>query len=99
MSKQLKPLADNVLVRRFKQESITAGGIHVPETSQNKTQSGVIVSCGAGKVLKDGSTISLSVKEGDVVVFGKYSGTEVDVNGEEFLMLKESDLLGVFQSE
>ncbi len=97
MSKKLRPLSENVLVKRFKNESITTGGIHVPETSQGKTQTGSIVAVGEGKLLNDGTVRQLGVRVGDVVVFGKYSGTDVELGSEEFLMLKESDILGVVE--
>jgi chaperonin GroES len=93
----LKPLFDNVLIRRS-QEGITAGGIHVPETSQSKTQTGAVVCVGDGKLLEDGSVRALKVRSGDRVVFGKYSGTDVDHNGEELLMVKESDILGIVEN-
>ena len=94
---KLKPLFDNVLIRRS-QEGITAGGIHVPETAQSKTQTGAVVSIGDGRLLEDGSVRALRVKAGDMVVFGKYSGTEVEHSGEDLLMIKESDLLGVVEN-
>jgi len=97
VSKKLRPLADNVLVQRFKNESITAGGIHVPESSQGKTQTGAVVAVGEGKMLNDGSLKPLKVVVGDTVVFGKYSGTEVEIDGREYLMLKDSELLGVIE--
>jgi len=99
MARTLKPLSDNVLVKRFKNESITSGGIHVPETAQGKTQTGQIVAIGEGKIMKDGSIATPKVREGQIVLFGKYSGTDVEIDGEEFLMLKESDLLGVYQED
>lgn len=98
MIKKLRPLADNVLVKRLKHESVTAGGIHVPETSQGKTQTGTVIAVGEGKLMNDGSLKELKVKAGDIVVFGKYSGTDVDMNNEEMLMLKESDLLGIVEN-
>lgn len=98
MSKKLRPLAENILVKRFKNESITSGGIHVPETSQGKTQTGSIVALGEGKLLNDGTVRPPAVSVGDVIVFGKYAGTDVDLGGEELLMLKESDILGVIES-
>lgn len=98
MVKKLRPLASNVLVKRIKQEAITAGGIHVPENSQNKTQAGSVVAVGEGKRLEDGTICATKIKVGDVVVFGKYVGTEVELDGQELLILKEDDLLGVIES-
>ena len=99
MFKKLRPLADNVLVKRFKNESVTAGGIHVPEVAQAKTQTGLVVAVGEGKLRNDGSLSVPKVAAGDVVVFGKYSGTDVELDGEEFLVLKDTDLLGVVESD
>ncbi len=97
MSKSLKPLSDNVLVQRFKKETVTAGGIHVPETSQAKTQTGAVIAVGEGKTLNDGTVKALKVRAGDVVVFGKFAGTEVELDGQDLLILKESDLLGIVE--
>jgi len=99
MSEKLRPLADNVLIKRFKNDSITSGGIHVPEVAQAKTQTGLVVAVGEGKLRNDGSLSVPKVAAGDVVVFGKYSGTDVELDGEEFLMLKEGDLLGIVEKD
>lgn len=91
----LKPLHDRVLVRRTEGEEKTAGGLIIPESAKEKPAEGVIVSAGAGLRDDDGDRIAMDVKEGDRVLFGKWSGTEVTVDGEELLMMKESDVLGI----
>lgn len=97
MSLKLRPLADNILVKRFKKETITAGGIHVPESSQDKTQTGAVIAVGEGRLMTDGTIRPLKIMIGDTVVFGKYSGTDVEISGEDYLVLKEADLLGVIE--
>lgn len=91
---QIKPLYDRVLVRRIESETTTPGGIIIPDSAQEKTQSGHVVAIGGGKVLADGQIRPLFVKEGSKVLFGKYSGTDVKVDGQEFLILREDELLG-----
>ncbi len=92
----VKPLSDRVLVKRLENEQTSAGGIIIPDTAQEKTQYGTIVAAGEGKVNADGSVRALNVQEGDKVIFGKFSGTEVKVAGEDFLILREEELLGKF---
>lgn len=94
----VKPLYDRVLVKRLESEQTSTGGIIIPDTAQEKTQYGTIVSAGEGKPLNDGSIRSLKVKEGDKILFGKFSGTEVKFNGEEFLILREEEILGRFEA-
>jgi len=94
----IKPLYDRVLVKRLESEQMTAGGIIIPDTAQEKTQYGTVVATGDGKMLNDGSVRALKVKEGDRVLFGKFSGTEVKVEGEEFMILREEELLGRVES-
>lgn len=90
---QIKPMFDRVLVKRLDSETTTPGGIIIPDTAQDKTQSGHVVAVGTGKLLTDGQIRPLSVKPGSKVLFGKYSGTEVSVNGEDFIILREDELL------
>ncbi|ETI63106.1 molecular chaperone GroES [Sphingobium sp. C100] len=90
-----RPLHDRVLVRRIEAEAKTAGGIIIPDTAQEKPQEGEIVSVGTGSKAEDGKVTPLDVKAGDRVLFGKWSGTEVKVDGEDLLIMKESDILGV----
>ena len=90
-----RPLHDRVIVRRIEAEAKTAGGIIIPDTAQEKPQEGEIVSVGTGSKAEDGKVTPLDVKAGDRVLFGKWSGTEVKVDGEDLLIMKESDILGV----
>ncbi len=90
-----RPLHDRVVVRRVDSEEKTTGGIIIPDTAQEKTQEGEIVSAGPGARGDDNELIPLDVKAGDRILFGKWSGTEVKLNGEELLIMKESDIMGV----
>jgi chaperonin GroES len=90
-----RPLHDRVLVRRLDAEEKTTGGIIIPDTAKEKPQQGEIIATGPGGRNEQGQLVQLDVKPGDVVLFGKWSGTEVKINSEEFLIMKESDLLGV----
>ncbi len=92
---KFRPLHDRVLVRRVEAESKTAGGILLPETAQEKPAEGQIVAVGTGYINDNGETRPLAVKEGDKVVFSKWAGTEVTVDGEDLMVMKESDLIGV----
>ena len=94
---KFRPLHDRVLVRRVEQEAKTAGGIIIPDTAQEKPSEGEIVAAGSGARTDDGKIIPMDVKAGDRVLFGKWSGTEVKVDGEDLLIMKESDLLGVIE--
>jgi chaperonin GroES len=90
-----RPLHDRVLVRRIEADEKTAGGIIIPDTAKEKPQEGEIVSVGTGSKAEDGKVTPLDVKAGDRVLFGKWSGTEVKVDGQDLLIMKESDILGV----
>ncbi|WP_295187907.1 co-chaperone GroES [uncultured Brevundimonas sp.] len=90
-----RPLGDRVLVKRVEEESKTKGGIIIPDTAKEKPQEGEIVSVGTGSKAEDGKVTPLDVKAGDRVLFGKWSGTEVKVDGEDLLIMKESDILGI----
>ena len=90
-----RPLHDRVLVRRVEAEQKTAGGIIIPDTAQEKPQEGEVVAVGSGTRADDGKVTALDVKAGDRILFGKWSGTEVKVNGEDLLIMKESDILGI----
>jgi len=90
-----RPLHDRVLVRRIEADAKTAGGIIIPDTAKEKPQEGEIVSVGSGSKAEDGKVTPLDVKAGDRVLFGKWSGTEVKVDGEDLLIMKESDILGI----
>jgi chaperonin GroES len=92
-----RPLHDRVVVRRVKEEEKTRGGIIIPDTAQEKPQEGEIVAVGPGGRDEDGERIEMDVKVGDRVLFGKWSGTEVKIDGEELLIMKESDIMGVLE--
>ena len=96
---KFRPLHDRVLVRRLDQEEKTAGGIIIPDTAKEKPMEGEVVSAGPGVRGEDGQLTALDVKEGDRILFGKWSGTEVKIDGEELLIMKESDILGVIEQE
>ena len=91
----LKPLHDRVLVRRVESDEKTSGGLIIPDSAKEKPAEGVIVACGEGARKDSGELIAMAVKAGDKVLFGKWSGTEVTVDGEELLMMKEGDILGI----
>lgn len=91
----LKPLADRVLVKVEEEETKTMGGILLPDTAQKKFQKGVVVAVGSGKMTEEGKRLPLEVKEGDEVLFAKYSGTEIEDKGEKYLLLSERDILAI----
>ena len=91
----LKPLHDRVLVKRTESEEKTAGGLIIPESAKEKPTEGEVVACGEGLRKDSGELIEMAVKVGDKILFGKWSGTEVTVDGEEMLMMKESDIMGI----
>ena len=91
----IRPLQDRVLVKRVKEEEMTKGGIIIPDTAKEKPIEGKVIAVGNGKAADDGKVRPLDVKKGDLVLFGKYSGTEVKIDGEEHLILREDDILGV----
>ncbi|MDX2233044.1 MAG: co-chaperone GroES [Hyphomonadaceae bacterium] len=93
-----RPLGDRVLVKRVKEEEKTKGGIIIPDTAQEKPQEGEVVAVGPGARDEDGERIEMDVKVGDRILFGKWSGTEVKVDGEDLLIMKESDVLGVIEA-
>ena len=90
-----RPLHDRVLVRRIEADEKTAGGIIIPDSAKEKPQEGEVVSAGAGSKAEDGKVTPLDVKAGDRILFGKWSGTEVKVDGDDLLIMKESDILGI----
>jgi len=94
---KFRPLHDRVLVERVEQEEKTAGGIILPDTAQEKPMEGKVVSAGAGAKDDSGKVTALDVKKGDRILFGKWSGTEVKVNGKDLLIMKESDILGIIE--
>jgi chaperonin GroES len=94
-----RPLGDRVLVKRVEEEEKTKGGIIIPDTAKEKPQEGEVIAVGPGNRDEDGDYIALDVKVGDRILFGKWSGTEVKLNGEDLLIMKESDILGVLEAE
>ena len=93
----IRPLHDRVIVKRVKEEEKSKGGIIIPDTAKEKPIEGEVLAIGSGKIADDGSVRKLDVKVGDRILFGKYSGTEVKVDGEERLILREDDILGVIE--
>ena len=94
---KIRPLHDRVIVKRIDKESKTKGGLFIPDTAKEKPVEGTVLAVGNGKVLDDGSVRKPEVKEGDRILFGKYSGTEVKLDGEEHLIMREDDILGVVE--
>lgn len=92
---KIKPLADRVIIKPKEAEETTKGGIILPDTAKEKPIEGIVVAVGAGKVTEEGKLITMSVKVGDVVLYGKYSGAEVKIDGEEYLIMRESDIYGI----
>jgi len=92
---KINPLNDRVIVKRVEEEQKTAGGIIIPDTAKEKPQEGEVVAVGPGKRDDDGKRIALEVKEGDRILFGKYAGTEIKINGEEHIFMREDDILGI----
>jgi chaperonin GroES len=95
MKMKIKPLNDRVIVKRVEEEQKTAGGIIIPDTAKEKPQEGEVVAVGPGKRDDDGKRIALEVKEGDRILFGKYAGTEIKIDGVEHIFMREDDILGI----
>ena len=93
----IRPLHDRVVVRRLEEEQKTAGGIVIPASAKEKPIQGEVVSVGEGKVLENGDVRALAVKTGDTVLFGKYAGTEVKLDGQEWVVMREDDIMGVLE--
>ena len=94
---KLKPLQDRILVQRIEEEKTTKGGIIIPDTAKEKPAEGKVIAVGNGKMGEDGKRIALEIKKGDRILFGKYSGTEVKIEGEDYLILREDDVLGIIE--
>jgi chaperonin GroES len=92
---KIRPLQDRIIVRRIDEEETTKGGIIIPDSAKEKPQEGKVIAAGKGKILEDGKLQKLDVKKGDRVLFSKYSGTEITIEGEEHLIIREDDVLGV----
>jgi chaperonin GroES len=93
----IRPLHDRIIVERLEEETMTASGIIIPDSAKEKPQEGSVIAVGKGKVTEDGKILNLDVKVGDKVLFGKYSGTEIKIEGKEYLMMREDDVLGVVE--
>jgi len=93
----IRPLQDRVIIKRVKEEEKSKGGIIIPDTAKEKPIEGKVVAVGNGKILENGTVRKLDIKVGDTILFGKYSGTEVKIDGEEHLILREDDILGVIE--
>jgi chaperonin GroES len=96
---KIRPLQDRVIVKRIEEEEKTKGGIIIPDSAKEKPQEGKVIAVGKGKLMDDGKVIPLDVKAGDRILFGKYSGTEVKIDGEEHLIMREEDILGIIESK
>jgi len=94
---KLRPLQDRILVKRVEEESTTKGGIIIPDTAKEKPAEGEVTAVGIGKIGEDGKRIALEIKKGDKILFSKYGGTEVKIEGEEYLIMREDDVLGIIE--
>ena len=92
---KVRPLHDRVLIKRIEEQETIRGGIIIPDSAKEKPQEGKVIAAGTGRVTEDGKTLPLVVKAGDRILFGKYSGSEVKIDGEELLIMKEEDILGI----
>ncbi len=97
MASKIRPLHDRIIVRRIEENEQMRGGLYIPETAKEKPQEGEVIAVGNGKLLENGVRATMEVKEGDKVLFGKYAGSEVKLDGEEYLILREDDVLGIIE--
>ncbi|MFN6204503.1 MAG: co-chaperone GroES [Acidobacteriota bacterium] len=98
MATSIRPLNDRIIVKRLEEQEQMRGGLYIPDTAKEQPQEGEVLAVGNGKLLENGTRIAIDLKVGDRVLFGKYAGTEVKLDGEELLILREDDVLGVVQS-
>jgi len=96
---KIRPLQDRVIVKRLEEEEKTKGGIIIPDTAKEKPQEGKVIAVGKGKITEEGKVVPLDVKVGDRILFGKYAGTEIKIEGEEHLIMREEDILGVIEGK
>ncbi len=94
---KLRPLQDRIIVKRVEEESTTKGGIIIPDTAKEKPAEGEVIAVGIGRLGEDGKRIALEIKKGDKILFSKYSGTEVKIEGDEYLIMREDDVLGIIE--
>jgi len=94
---KVRPLHDRILLKRIEEKESIKGGIIIPDTAKEKPQEGEVIAVGNGKILENGTKLALDVKAGDKILFGKYSGTEVKISGEEYLVLREDDIMGIIE--
>ena len=97
MAMKIRPLHDRVVIRRMEEERTSAGGIVIPDSATEKPSRGEVIAIGTGKIMEDGKVLPLDVKVGDTVLFGKYSGTEFKIGAEDFLVMREDDIMGVIE--
>jgi len=94
---KIRPLHDRVIVKRLEEKEKTKGGIIIPDTAREKPMEGKVIAVGPGKVLESGTKVSMNVKKGDRILFGKYAGSEIEIEGEEHLIMREDDILGIIE--
>lgn len=99
MATTIRPLNDRIIVRRMEDNEQMRGGLYIPDTAKEKPQEGEVIAVGNGKLLDNGTRIAIDIKAGDKVLFGKYAGTEIKLDGEEYLILREDDVLGVIEGQ
>lgn len=97
MASKIRPLHDRLIVKRIEDNEQMRGGLYIPDTAKEKPQEGEVIAAGTGKTLENGTKLEMGVKVGDRILFGKYSGTEVKLDGEEYLIMREDDVLGVIE--
>jgi len=98
MATTVRPLHDRVIVRRLDEDTVSAGGIIIPDSAKEKPLEGEVIAAGKGKIMENGDVRPLDVKAGDKIIFSKYAGTEIKLDGEDFLIMTENDILGVIES-
>ena len=98
MASSIRPLNDRIIVRRVEDQEQMRGGLYIPDTAKEKPQEGLVIAVGQGRILNNGERVAIDVKVGDKLLFGKYAGTEVKLDGEEYLILREDDVLGIIET-
>jgi chaperonin GroES len=98
MAVNIRPLNDRIIVRRMDEQELMRGGLYIPDTAKEKPQEGEVLAVGNGKLLDNGQRIAIDLKPGDKILFGKYAGTEIKLDGDEYLILREDDVLGVVET-